>query len=69
MATHEPVPFSVRLAHTIRLLRWETDQGIEDWTDTLVALEAVLSEVSEEQTHNEPAEMAEESDDWDDDPM
>ena len=44
MATHEPVPFAVRLRHTIDLLKWETDQGIEDWTETITALTAVLED-------------------------
>ena len=73
MATHEPVPFAVRLRHTIYLLKWETDQGIEDWTETITALTAVLEDEDASAVINNIVFMEPENEentdeeDWDDD--
>jgi hypothetical protein len=36
--------FAERLKHTIALLEAETQQGVEDWTPTIVRLREVLAE-------------------------
>lgn len=40
----DPDSFSFRLRHTIDLLEYETQQGIEDWTPTITRLREVLAE-------------------------
>jgi hypothetical protein len=37
------VSFADRLRHTIAIMRVETQQGVEDWTPTIVRLQEVLS--------------------------
>jgi len=70
MATHEPVPLSIRLRHTLQLLQWEKDQGIEDWTETITAVAILLEEVeAQEGTVASDLPIGEEGEDWDDDPM
>ena len=39
--------FADRLRHTIALMEAETQQGIEDWTPTIVRLREVLAEEEE----------------------
>lgn len=41
---NDPDAFSSRLRHTIALLEYETEQGIEDWTPTITRLREVLGE-------------------------
>ena len=40
----DPDSFAYRLTHTIALLEMETQQGVEDWTPTIVRLKEVLEE-------------------------
>lgn len=40
----DPDSFSFRLRHTIALLQYETEQGVEDWSPTIVRLREVLAE-------------------------
>jgi hypothetical protein len=40
----DPDSFVHRLKHTIAMLEAETQQGVEDWTPTIVRLKEVLAE-------------------------
>ena len=41
---NDPDCLSFRLRHTIAMLEYETQQGIEDWTPTISRLKEVLKE-------------------------
>lgn len=41
---NDPDSLSFRLRHTIAMLEYETQQGIEDWTPTISRLKEVLKE-------------------------
>lgn len=40
----DPDSFIYRLKHTIALLEFETQQGVENWTPTIARLKEVLAE-------------------------
>ena len=40
----DPDSFVYRLQHTIALLEYETQQGVEDWSPTIARLKEVLAE-------------------------
>ena len=64
--THEPVPFKTRLQHTIALLQYETEIGMENWNPTIELLKEVLAEEEQKTPDLLPVSL-DEIPDWDDD--
>ena len=44
MPDNDPDSFLFRLRHTLAMLKYETQQGIEDWSPTISRIEQVISE-------------------------
>ena len=63
MSNTDPNSFSFRLRSTIALLEAETQQGVDNWTETINRLKETLAEVEQEEASDNCA-VASESDNW-----